>query len=134
MALLRINVCVLLGDGETTRDHAVGGGVSDGESRRRFRLLGLKHPGSWASNESITDLMSMAQSFHLWFERPINKCSPVKTGFVLLFIYIYDCLFFSGISLTFDTIEETKSAFVWAQKIVIDGIPLKIQASKSFCM
>jgi hypothetical protein len=130
---------MFIADVESTKEHTgnVGtGGTSDGESRRRFRLLGLKFPGTWATNESIIDLMSTAQSFHLWFERPTNKLTQAKTGCVWIwkiFVIHRITIVFSGISFTFDSAEETKSAFVWAQKISIDGIPLKIQASKSFC-
>lgn len=85
------------------------------DSKRKFRIMGLKHPGDWRKHEKLQDMLARCEQLHIWFDP--NPTKGVKTG---------------GVSLTFDCPEAARVAFAEAQKFVLDGVPVKLQASRSF--
>ncbi|VDN18017.1 unnamed protein product [Gongylonema pulchrum] len=85
------------------------------DSKRKFRVLGLKFPGEWTNNEKFLELLERSESFHMWFEK--NLRGGVKQG---------------GLSVMYETAEEAKQAFASVQKMTFDGMTLKLQASKLF--
>ncbi|GMS95201.1 hypothetical protein PENTCL1PPCAC_17376 [Pristionchus entomophagus] len=87
----------------------------ESDSKRKFRVMGLKHPGDWRKHDKLQDMLARSEQFHIWFDP--NPMKGVKTG---------------GVSLTFDCPEAARLAFAEAQKFVLDGKPVKVQASKAF--
>ncbi|GMT23797.1 hypothetical protein PFISCL1PPCAC_15094, partial [Pristionchus fissidentatus] len=85
----------------------------DFDSKRKFRITGLKHPGEWRTHEKLQDLLNRTEQFHIWFDLK----QGVKTG---------------GMSLTFDCPEAARNAFAEAQEFELDGSRLRLVASRSF--
>lgn len=88
---------------------------SESDSKRKFRIMGLKHPGEWRQHEKLQEMLARCDQFHMWFDP--NPKKGVKTG---------------GVSLTFDCPEAARIAFTEAQKFVLDGTSVKLLASRSF--
>uniref|UniRef100_A0A0R3S547 RRM domain-containing protein n=1 Tax=Elaeophora elaphi TaxID=1147741 RepID=A0A0R3S547_9BILA len=67
------------------------------------------------TSEKFWDLLEKSESFHMWFDKTAK--GSTKHG---------------GLSIVYETQEEAKLAFAAFHKMVFDGNPLKLQASKLF--
>lgn len=48
--------------------------------RNKFRIVSLHFPSDY-SNNLLMELMNEARSFHMWFERDLNKKDQIKKGY-----------------------------------------------------
>lgn len=77
-------------------------------------------------------MLARSEQFHIWFDP--NPKKGIKTGGVSL---TFDCpeavSYIIFISLSLYSTLKARIAFSEAQKFVIDGVPVKMLASRSFC-
>lgn len=39
------------------------------DSRRKFRIIGLRFPGKWINHEKLGGILAKSESFHVWFDK-----------------------------------------------------------------
>ncbi|VDM27985.1 unnamed protein product [Toxocara canis] len=86
------------------------------DAKRKFRIVGLAFPGKWMNHEKLLQIFAKSESFHIWFDKA-EKLGGAKWG---------------GVSMVFENADEAKAAFASVQKMTLDGVPFKLQASRHF--
>ncbi|VDN03963.1 unnamed protein product [Thelazia callipaeda] len=85
------------------------------DSRRKFRILGLKFPGQWVMNENFWSLLENSESFYVWFDKTAG--GGVKHG---------------ELCAAYETQEDAIHAITAFSEMSFDVVPISLLASKPF--